>query len=80
MALVNHWPFRHLLISGNQNKKNVLNLTWKHAFLGLKNDKFKQSKIKIFPKGLTHGFAPKIAIFQTFFQAILARKISFTTF
>ena len=30
-----------------------------------------QSKINIFPKGLTHGFSPKMTIFPTFFlQAI----------
>ena len=32
----------------------------------------------IFSKGLTHGFAPKMALFPTFFfQAIQARKMSF---
>ena len=25
------------------------------------------SKIEVFPKGLTHGFGPKLAIFRTFF-------------
>ena len=35
-------------------------------FLGYKNKKFKKSKIDIFPKGLTHGFGPKMAIFPTF--------------
>ena len=38
----------------------------KNAFLGYKNKKFKKSKIDIFPKGLTHGFGPKMAIFATF--------------
>ena len=34
------------------------------------------------PKGLTHGFSPKMAIFETFFffQVIQARKMSFTIF
>ena len=27
----------------------------------------KSQNIDIFPKGLTHGFAPKMAIFSTFF-------------
>ena len=41
----------------------------------------KSRKIDIFPKGLTHGFGPKMAIFPTFFfQAIQARKISFMIF
>ena len=39
----------------------------------------KVEKIKIFPKGLTHGFGPKMANFPLFvFQAIQARKMSFT--
>ena len=41
----------------------------------------KSRKIDIFPKGLTHGFGPNIAIFPTIFlQAIQARKMSFTIF
>ena len=35
----------------------------KNDFLGYKNKNFKQSKLDIFPKGLTHGFGPKMAIF-----------------
>ena len=35
--------------------------------LGYKKKKFKIEKIDMFPKGLTHGFDPKIAIFPTFF-------------
>ena len=39
------------------------------AFLDYKNNKSKRRKIKIyiFPKGLTHGFGPKMAMFPTFF-------------
>ena len=41
----------------------------------------KKSKNSHFPKGLTHGFGAKLAIFQTFlFQAIQSRKTSFTIF
>ena len=41
----------------------------------------KTRNIDIFPKGLTHGFGPKIAIFSTFFfQAIQARTMLFTIF
>ena len=40
----------------------------------------KSRKIDIFPKGLTHNLGPKIAIFPTFFQAIQARKVTFTIF
>ena len=39
----------------------------KNSFLGYKNMKSKNSKNDIFPKGLTHGFGPKMAIFPTFF-------------
>ena len=43
----------------------------KNAFLRCKKKKFKKSKMAIFPKGLTHGFGPKMIIFPTFFvQAI----------
>ena len=39
----------------------------KNAFLGYKNRSSKSRKIGIFPKGLTHGFGPKMATFPTFF-------------
>ena len=39
----------------------------KNAFLDFKNKKFKKPKIEIFPKGLSHCFGPKMAIFPTFF-------------
>ena len=39
----------------------------KNAFRGYKKKTFKESKIDIFPKGLTHGFGPKMAIFPKFF-------------
>ena len=57
-------------------------LVRKNAFLGYQNKKFKSRKTDIIPKGLTHGFGPEMAIFPTFFffQAIQARKISFTIF
>ena len=37
-----------------------------NAFPSYKNQKFKKSKIEIFPKGLTHGFGPRMAIFPSF--------------
>ena len=44
----------------------------------IKTRRSKSRKIDIFPKGLTHGFGPKMAIFPTFFfQAKKARKMSF---
>ena len=56
-----------------QNEKNV--------FLGYKNKKLRTRKIDIFPKGLTHGFGPKMAIFvPVIFKNIQVRKMSFTIF
>ena len=37
----------------------------------------KSRKIDIFPKGLTHGFFPKMAIFLTFFLGIIGQEIVF---
>ena len=49
----------------------------KKLFQAIKTTSSKAAKIDIFPKGLTHGFRPKIACFSTFlFQAIQARKMS----
>ena len=53
----------------------------KTRFQTIKTRSSKSRKIDIFPKGLTHGFGPKMAIFRTFFfQAIQARKMSFMIF
>ena len=60
----------------------------KNAFLGYKSKNFKSGKIEIFPKGLSHGFGQKVAIFPTFvflsnigqenvFYDILERKNAF---
>ena len=47
----------------------------------IKTRSSKSRKIDIFPKGLTHGFGPKMAILAScFFQAIQGRKISITIF
>ena len=69
MVLVQKWPFFEHFFLGNISQENVFYdiLERKNAFLGYKNNKFKKSKIDIFPKGLTHGFGPKMAIFRTFF-------------
>ena len=53
----------------------------KTTFQAIKTGSSKSRKIDIFPKGLTHGFGPKIAIFPTcFFQEIQATKMSFSIF
>ena len=69
MVLVQKWPFFHLFFLVNIVLKNDLYdiLKRKNAFLEYKNKMLKSRKIDIFPKGLTHGFGPKMAIFPTFF-------------
>ena len=53
----------------------------KTSFQAIKTRHSKSRKLDIFPKGLTCGFGPKIAIFSTFsFWGIQARKMSFTIF
>ena len=53
----------------------------KTPFQAIKRRSPKSRKIDIFPKGLTHGFGPKMAIFPTFFfQVVQARKMSFMIF
>ena len=69
MVLVLKWPFLQLFVLGNIGQENVFYdiLERKNAFLGYKNNKFKKSKNCHFPKVLTHGFGPKMAIFPTYF-------------
>ena len=51
------------------------NLEQKNYFLGYKKRKLKKIwKIDIFPKGLVHGFGPKLAIFSTFFLGNIGRE------
>ena len=61
--------FFNFFFLNNIGKENVFYdiLEPKNVILGYKNKKFKESKIDIFPKGLTHCFGPKMAIFPTFF-------------
>ena len=70
MVLVQKWPFFHIFffIYRNYRPEDVLYdiLEGYNAFPSYKNQKFKKSKIEIFPKGLTHGFGPRMAIFPSF--------------
>ena len=61
--------FSNFFFFSNIGQENVFYhiLERKNAFVGYKNKKFKTRKIDISPKGLTHGFGPKMAIFPTFF-------------
>ena len=61
--------YSNFFFLGNIDQENVFYdiLERKNAFLGYKNKKFKKTKNYIFPKGLTHGIGPKMAIISTFF-------------
>ena len=48
-------------------KKHISQRAFPWDEVGFWSRKFKKSKIDIFPKGLTHGFGPKMAIFQKVF-------------
>ena len=75
--------YSNIFLLCNIDQENVFYhiLERKNAFLGYKNKKLKKSKTCIFPKGLTHGIGPKMAIIITFFfYAIQPRKMSFTIF
>ena len=75
MVLVQKWTFFQLFFLSNIGQKNVFYdiLEQENSSLRYKNRKFKKIrsskslKIDIFPKGLTHGFGPKMYIFPTFF-------------
>ena len=55
--------------------------TKRKPFYAIEIRTLKSQKIDIYPKGLTHGFARKMALFPTFFfSAIYARKMSFAIF
>ena len=70
---VNPWfwskngPFSNFIFLGNIGKENVFChiLERKTPFLAIKTRSSKSRKIDIFPKGLTHGFGAKMAIFPT---------------
>ena len=65
MVLVQKWSFFQLFFLGNVGQENVFYdiLGRKNGFLGYKTRNSKSREIDIFPKGLTHAFGPKMAIF-----------------
>ena len=69
MVLVQKWPFFEDFWLSNIGKENVFIdiLEREGAFLAIKSRSSKSPKIDIFPKGLTHGFGPNMAIFPTLF-------------
>ena len=62
------WPFFNLFFLDNIGHESVFYdiLERKKAFLHYKNNEFNSRKNYIFPKGLTHGFGPKMGILATF--------------
>ena len=90
MVLVQNWPFFNLLFLGNIGQQKLFYdiLERKNAFLGYKNNKFKQSKNWDFCKGVNPWFWFKIGHFSIFsflgnmgqenvFYDILERKNAF---
>ena len=83
MVLVQKWPFFQVFFLGNIGQENVYDdiLERKTSDQAIKTRSPEGRKIDIFPKGLTHGFAEKMAIFKTFFfLTIQASKMSFMIF
>ena len=68
MVLVQKWSFFQLFFLDNIGQENVIYaiLERNNAFLSYKNKKFENSKNYILPRGLTHAFGQKMAIFPTF--------------
>ena len=71
MVLVQKWPFFHLLILGNVDRKNVsydiLERTIAFLSYQIKNLISKSRKLEVCPKGFVHGFGPKLAIFLSLY-------------
>ena len=70
MVLVQKWPFYQLFFFRQYRPgKSLLRYsrTIKCLFRLYKIEVQKVKKIHIFPKGLMHGFGPKMTIFQPFF-------------
>ena len=84
MVLDQKWP-QFKLFFFRQYRPEKMSFTIfqieKTPFQAIKRKSLKSPKIDIFAKGLTNGFGPKMAVFPTFFfQAIQAKKMSFTIF
>ena len=80
MVLVQKWPFfpfffrqytprKFPVFFGNKGKENIFYdiLARKTPSYSIKPRSSKRQIIYIFPKGLTHGFAPKMAVYLIFF-------------
>ena len=69
MVFVQKWPFFQFFFQAIQTSKMSFTIFYieKTPFQAIKTRSSKSRKIDIFPKGLTHGVGPKMAIFPTFF-------------
>ena len=69
MVLVQKWRFFKLFFLGNIGPESVFfDILDKKGLSRLKKTRSSKSrKIDIFPKGLTHAFGSKMAIFPNFF-------------
>ena len=72
MVLVQKWLF----LLGNISQENVFYdiLEQKDAFNAIKTRSSKSGKNDILPKGLTHSFGPKMAIFYIFFLCNIGQE------
>ena len=68
--------FGHVFIFREISQENVFGniLETKNAFKTIKTRISKSRKIDIFPKRLTHGFGPKMAIFPSFFLGNIGQE------
>ena len=69
MVFVQKWPLFQIFFQAIQTSKMSFTTFQieKMPFQAIKSSSSKSRKIDIFPKGLTHGVGPKMAIFPTFF-------------
>ena len=76
MVFVQKRPLWQLFFLGNIGQENIFYdiLQQKKAFLGYKNRKFRKSKKWHFSKRVNPWFGPKMAIFPTFFLAIIGQE------
>ena len=70
MVLVQKWKFLEFFFFRQVGQENVFYdiLEQKDAFNAIKRRSSKSGKNDILPKGLTHSFGPKMAIFYIFFM------------
>ena len=78
MVLVQTWPFFQHFFQPIQARKMSFTIFYKEkaTFQAIKTRSSNNRKLDIFPKGITHGFRPKMAILPTFFSALQEKKRS----